>query len=227
MTRIDTQCAKGLSILLMLFLHLFNHYDNYVSALTIQGKPLELIVSAACNPVSFYLILGGIGLYSVWSNGKGTFHDNRKRIFRLFSHYWVILLIFVFIGHLILPERYPGSLSAIIENLTAFHTTYNSECWFLFPYALVALSSPILFRMLNKYDWRLILLSTFVIDIGTSFLISRYGEKYLFGNMIVYNPLLYFHLLFSFLLGAVMVKTKVIDNFLDDIKGFLAEDTLI
>ena len=29
----------------------------------------------------------------------------------------------------------------VIENLTAFNTTYNSEHWFLFPYVLLAVSA--------------------------------------------------------------------------------------
>lgn len=207
MTKQDSQIIKGVAILMMLYLHLFNHPEPLVSSFCIiNGVPLANILSRACHPVSFYLILGGVGLYSVWKSCRGTFKDNVKRVFILYVRYWIILLIFVTMGCFLRSEKYPGSLSDIIGNFTSFYTSYNGEYWFLFPYSILTLSAPFLFKLLNQFKWKLLLLS-FIIGIGTSFLISRFGEKYLFNNMIIYNPLLCFHLLFPFILGATLAWT--------------------
>lgn len=50
---------KGVAILLMLFLHLFNQEDNVAlchNLLFVDGMPLVLILSRAANPVAFLLI---------------------------------------------------------------------------------------------------------------------------------------------------------------------------
>lgn len=208
MTKQDSQVMKGVAILMMIYLHLFNHIEPSVSYICfLNDVPLANILSRGCQPVSFYLILGGVGLYCVWKSGRGGVKDNFKRIFRLYIHYWIILLIFVTLGGFIRNEKYPGSLNDIIVNITSFKTTYNSECWFLLPYSIITLSAPFLFKLLNKYKWKILILA-FFISVGTSFIISRYGEKYLFGNMLIYNPLLCFHLLFPFLLGATLALTS-------------------
>lgn len=108
MTKQESTQAKGLAILLMLFLHLFNLDDSFVSLVNVGSIPLVRIMARACNPVAFYLILGGMGLYIVWEKGHGTVLDNAKRILRLYSHYWVILILFVTVGYFINSAKYPG-----------------------------------------------------------------------------------------------------------------------
>lgn len=109
MTRQQSQMMKGVAILLMISLHLFNQEGNVAlcrNLLFIDGTPLVLILSRASNPVAFFLILGGYGLYRVYE--KGDKH-RWSRLAKLMIHYWIILLIFVTIGHFIRPAAYPGS----------------------------------------------------------------------------------------------------------------------
>lgn len=58
---------------------------------------------------------------------------------------------------------------------------------------------------------------TFVINLSTSFVISRYGAKYLYNNLWLYNPLLVFHLLFPFTLGVTCART-VFGGFMEKLK---------
>lgn len=61
MTRQQSQMMKGVAILLMIFLHLFNQEGNVAlchNLLFIDGIPLVSILSRAANPVAFFLILG-------------------------------------------------------------------------------------------------------------------------------------------------------------------------
>lgn len=212
MSRQESQIMKGVAILLMLFLHLFNQQANVALCTTflhIGDAPLISYLVRAASPVSFFLILGGYGMYCVWQ--KGDKH-RWSRLWKLMLHYWIVLLAFVSIGCLINSEKYPGGWLKVLENMTAFKTSYNGEMWFLFPYVCLTLLSPWLFKLCERFRVRYILLVFFVISIGTSFIISRYGDQYLYRNMWVYNPFLIVHLSFAFLLGAMAAKCKFFEH---------------
>lgn len=198
---------KGVAILLMIFLHLFNQTGNVAlckNFIFIDGTPLVLILSRASNPVAFFLILGGYGLYKVYRKGD----KNRwTRLLKLMIHYWVILAIFLTIGHFMYPDRYPGSWMSLINNVTSFNTTYNGEMWFLLPYVILSAMSPWLFRIMDRFKAIYVICFTLFIHICTSFCISRYGEVFFYHNYWAYNPLLVFHLLFNFCLGAICART--------------------
>ena len=212
MTRRQTQMMKGVAILLMIFLHLFNQSSNVDlchNLIYIGGEPLALILSRAANPVAFFLILGGYGLYKV--NEKGDRH-RWTRVFKLYLHYWIILAILVGIGHLMHPDSYPAGWTAVISNATGFHTTYNGEMWFLLPYVILSLLAPWLFRLMAHFRAVAVVLATLFIHLCTSYCISRYGVSFLFHNYWVYTPLLVFHLLFCFSLGAMAARTKFFER---------------
>lgn len=62
MTKQETQIMKGVAVLLMIFLHLFNQMHNVElceSFIYIGNMPFVYWLSAATNPVSFFLILSG------------------------------------------------------------------------------------------------------------------------------------------------------------------------
>lgn len=212
MTKQETQIMKGVAILLMLFLHLFNQLPNVEEChnlLSIDGLPLVYILRRATSPVAFFLILGGYGLYKV--NERGDKH-RWSRVLKLFIHYWIVLAIFVTIGHFIKPDRYPGSITKLVVNITAFNTSYNSEMWFLFPYVILSLLAQWLFKLMNHFKSWTVVAATFFVYLFTSYCISRYGEKFLYHNLWLYNPLLVCHLLFSFSLGAMAARTHFFEK---------------
>ena len=193
----------------MLFLHLFNQMKNVElcnNLFFIEDQPLVHILTRASNPVSFFLILGGYGMYIVYQ--KGDAH-RVTRVIKLLIHFWTITAIFVSIGHFMFPNRYPGSFITVLNNFTGFKTTYNAELWFLLPYILLSLTSAWLFSFTERFKTRYVLSFLFFLHFCTSFLISRYGDKYLYHNYWIYNPILYFHLMFSFFIGAMSAKHHV------------------
>lgn len=203
---------KGIAILLMLFLHLFNQEDNVAlchNLLFVDGMPLVLILSRAANPVAFFLIIGGYGLYRVYE--KGDKH-RWSRLAKLMIHYWIILLIFVTIGHFMLPTAYPGSYLKILSNVTGYETTYNGEMWFLLPYVILSACSKPLFDFLQQFRAWMVVCVTLVIHLGTSFCISRYGASFLYSNYWVYDPLLVLHMLFNFCLGAMAARSSLFER---------------
>lgn len=206
MSKQESQIIKGIAILLMIFLHLFNNIEYaslYQSLFDINGLPIEFILTRACNPVPFFLLLGGYGLFYVYQHGD----TNRwKRVFRLYLHWWIILIIFVSMGHFIKPHFYPGSLTKVLANISGLDPSYNSEVWFLLPYVILSFCSRYIFNLYARFKAIPIILATLFIHLCTSFCISRYGVSYLFSHSLVYNLILPFHLLFNFSLGALALR---------------------
>lgn len=208
---------KGMAILFMLFLHLFNRLENVdlcENILTIGGYPFVYILARAANPVPFFIILSGYGLYI--SHHKGTYNV-LKKLRGLYLHYWITLLIFVTLGFFIAKDVYPGSVVDIINNVTAWNTTYNGEMWFLFPYVMIMLTSKWIVKVLDRFNPWLCLGVTFFLSLCTGYVISRYGTQYLYGNQLLYKPVLYVQFLFPFTLGAYMAKFR--KKLFDDLWG--------
>lgn len=208
----DSKILKGYSILIMIWLHTFlykNDVDSLYNLIFIGQTPLVTIIHNFCGICVFlYLFLGGYGLYITYTNKK---LQSFRRIFFLYLNYWIVFALMIPIGCIIRPELYPGNLSKFILNLIAWDYSYNSSWWFLFPYILIMFTSGLLFKLLNKIrGWRLFTL-TFFIYLITSYSISRYGDKYFFNNLLLYIPLLYFHLLNAFLTGAIFAKYNIFD----------------
>lgn len=207
MTKAQSQMMKGVAILLMIFYHLFNSEGNVAlchSLFFIDGTPLVSILSRVCNPVEFFLLLGGYGLYRVYEKGD---RHRWSRLIKLVIHYWIILLIFVSIGHFMRPTVYPGSFLKVLSNVTGYHTTYNGEMWFLLPYAILSACSKPLFDFLKRFRaWQIVAVTLF-IHLCTSYCISRHGVSFFFYNYWAYDPLLVLHLMFSFCLGAMLARS--------------------
>ncbi len=211
---------KGVAILMMIFLHLFNQGSNVElchNFIQINGLPLVEILSRASNPVAFFLILGGYGMYKVYEKGD---RHRWSRVGRLYINYWITLAIFLLIGWCLNSSRYPGSWQTVISNFSGFHTTYNGEMWFLLPYVILSLLSPWIFRLYRHFNPWGIIASTLFIHLCTSFCISRYGSFFLFHNYWVYNPLLVFHLLFNFSLGAMAARSHFFERLANHSKSF-------
>lgn len=213
MSRDETQIIKGLAILMMLWLHLFANIDAATSCynfLYVSDDPLSNFLSRACNPVDLYLLLGGYGLYCVYLKGK----DNRRftRIFKLYIHYWIILLITIPIIYLFSTQGIEiGSLTSIVKNFTAFRVTWDGPCWFLFPYSILSILYPILFFYLDKYKISISLLFVLVLAIIQTNLYSNYSS-FIRSHSIIYvinNTIGY---LLPFFIGAAMKKSRLIER---------------
>ena len=89
----NTSALKGVAILFMMFAHLFNRIefcDLCNPLLYIQGEPLIHYMIFAMNPVDFFMVLSGYGLYYTFCHGR---RNNLKRTLRLYIHYWITLII--------------------------------------------------------------------------------------------------------------------------------------
>ena len=207
-TKDRSTLIKGIVILMMIFLHLFNgnHSDLCVNLLYVGDMPFVKWLYNACNPVSFFLLLSGYGLAYTYKKRGLYVLDQLKRIFKLYVHYWVILALFLSIGFYIHPTFYPGNVTKLMLNVIGWESTYNAEMWFLFPYCLISLASPFIMRMIDVIGYKRVLLITACIRVTTCFVISRYGPEYLYNNMLLYQPLLFLHFLYDFTTGVCLYK---------------------
>lgn len=153
MTRTDSLQLKGIAILMMLFLHLFNTPERVASCITLLhfpgGLPLVYAMSrVAAWCVYVYIFLSGYGLAASAEKRGFGFSRAALRLVPLYIHYWVVLLPFVALGCLLKPQVYPGGVWDFCLNMVGWSCSYNHEWWFLRPYVVLSLVSPLLFRAL-------------------------------------------------------------------------------
>lgn len=202
----NTSALKGVAILFMVFAHLFNRIefcDLSNPLLYIQGEPLVHYMIFAMNPVDFFMVLSGYGLYYTFSHGR---RNNLKRILKLYIHYWITLIIFVSIGFFVLGrDKYPGSFLDIIYNYIGWKNSYNHETWFLLPYVLLTLSSTKIFAVCDKFNPIKVFLFSFC-----TYILVRLSSRYSSGLTESYKVFKwvdsYLTLQFPFILGMLLSK---------------------
>lgn len=211
MNKRETTILKGLAILFMLYLHLFNRMGNVdlcVNFIYIKGIPLCHILSRCTSPVAIYVFLSGYGLYKSYLQSPRL--QPVKRISKLYIHYWIAVGIFVLIGSVMRPDKYPGDVYKLLENISAWHTSYNAELWFLFPYVLVILLAGGLFRVYNKYPLKSLLTCTLLYGAGIFAIWScAWGRLYL--PQVPYMFTLVITMLLPYLIGASMAKWRIFE----------------
>ena len=202
----NTFALKGIAILFMVFAHLFNSMElcGLCSPLLyIEDEPLIHYMIFAMNPVDFFIVLSGYGLYYTYSQGK---RNNIKRILKLYIHYWITLVIFVCIGFFVVgSEKYPSSFLDLIYNFIGWKNSYNHETWFLLPYVLLTLSSTKIFTICDKFNPIKVFLFSFGLYILVRFS-SRYSSGLIESYQLVKWVDAYLTLLFPFLLGMLLSK---------------------
>ena len=180
------------------------------------------LLTRCTNPVPFFLILSGYGLYRSIAGGSGK--SPWTRILRLYIHYWITLAFFVPIGAFVVgTQSYPGSFGTVMSNLTGWSTTYNGEVWFLFPYCILVLLSSRIFKLVNSWHWLLVFGVSGIIYFFSYLAIHLYGAVYLYNHMFAYMPVLVGSLLFPFCIG--MLMAKYIDS--DRLKTVFADRRLL
>lgn len=218
LTKNQIKMTKGIAILFMLLLHLFctRSYEGLYTPLVFIGDtPLVyyLALFGDCC-VAIYCFCSGYGLLISYKNNKENYiKNNLMRIFKLYINLWIILLIFVVIlGPLMgQGENYPGTLKQFILTFTALDPAYNGAWWFFTTYIILVLLSPIINRMVVKYN------NIVVIFISFIFYVVAYIQR-IKGVIVLNNNILNWFIrqiaLFGtsqlpFIIGAVFAYKKI------------------
>jgi surface polysaccharide O-acyltransferase-like enzyme len=202
MSKQESTIMKGVAILMMLFFHLFV-YRNIDGESAFE--PIFYYIARANNPVPFYIILSGYGMYFVTKKGD----DHRfSRIIKLYLRYWIITGTFVIISYLLGDYRCLLTPYMLVGNITGLSTTYNPVLWFILPYTILELLCPLIIKIVDGIRIRYSLLIFYSV-----YLISAYLTKYQFFRT---NILQSFYIVFPFVIGMLLAKT----NFIKVIKTY-------
>lgn len=210
MNKNDSLVIKGIAILMMLWLHLFNTLalaEQATNLIRINGLPLAHLLSNAVYPVPFYLFIGGYGMYQVC---KAVDRNKWKRVIALYINHLCILFTFLTLYVYTHNADFP-SISTLIYGLIGYEYTLNPELWFLLPYCILTISSSFIFKKLERYSPLHIIIVFLIIHLGTSYIISRHGS-FFYDRMYLYNPLLVLHISFNFILGAMCARMNVFEQ---------------
>ena len=151
-------------------------------------------------------MMSGYGLFYTYKQQRLSTLTTAKRTFKLYAHYWFVLLIFVSIGIFVAPDHYLGDWKDVVNNVTGIKCTYNYETWFLLPYVVLSLLAPLLFRIMDKVKpWQSLVVS-FFISYGASFVVSRYITPGILDNVFLVFIVVTAGLLLEFVIGACMMQ---------------------
>ena len=185
----QTNIAKGIALLLLLWHHLFynnpEYYSRFISLFPIKGIPMECFIADFCKVcVAIFLFLSGYGLFKSYSTylNKNTIKGKvpikvvvkyiYKHFIKLLSDYWFIYIIFVplglFFGHSVLvyfginPIYYIADFLGLSYLLFEYNATMNATWWFMSMILLFYLLFPFLYRV-QKYSSELLLIISVII----------------------------------------------------------------
>lgn len=208
-TKENTNQAKGIAIILMLFHHLFYYPCDIESK--IYFRNIELINWIALNGkvcVGIFVLLSGYGLYASQSNRVGLKSFYLKNYSKLYLNYWLMWLLFVPVGIIVFGRTFNivyhnyvfvKSFIDFIGLIDFFSFGgYNSTWWFMSCILELYFIYPFLKVLVSKFD------SFFVIIV---FLASLFSYNISFAGMQPYEPIRDY--LFTFVLGIYLAKQNV------------------
>ncbi|WP_297274032.1 acyltransferase family protein [uncultured Bacteroides sp.] len=203
----DSMLLRGWAILMMLFLHCFNYHpqDTYFD-FVIFGNTLSwwlTKIAGLCVPL--YCFLSGYGLYKKYPYGYD--YCFRKTYF-LVKRYWFFLLLFYLLG-VVFFNSYSIELNEILSNFLGYDTTYNPTLWFLLPYLIIMIVSPILIKWFKFYKMWKSLIVVSVAYILAFFCLKMNSEGIWMIPVGIRVLLSAIHLAFSFMLGAIVAELGI------------------
>lgn len=155
-TKENTNLAKMIAILLMFIHHLFAFPEkiknvNYISLFTINGIQIEYYIGLfgkIC--VAIFLVLAGYGTYISLKDKSNLTEKIFNKIKMLYLKYWKIFIIFIPVSILLGIKRVEVEPIKLLYNFFAVKITYNGEWWFLTPYIVITLFTPIIFKWVDR-----------------------------------------------------------------------------
>lgn len=197
----DTKMLQGLSVLAMVWLHLFDRsYEGLFRPLVFfQGVPLSFYVAQLCDFCVFgFAFCSGYGHYAQY-NSRNFYKRRLKGLLSVFCSYWLILLLFSAIAICLGQGAYmPGSLKKFAMNALALENSYNGAWWYMFTYAVLVLLSPLLMKLVKRGNPAAVLASGFIIYCAAYYVrFKMTGAGWLLGKLGPFGMTL-----FEYLIGA-------------------------
>lgn len=204
----QTNIAKGVAVLLLLWHHLFynnpKNYGKFISVLNINNVPVESVIADLCKVcVAVFLLLSGYGLYRSYQNFcNETIVNNRINVkkdckfvwnhwIKMMSGYWFIYIIFVPMGLLfgrsflayygLNPIYYLTDFLGISYLFFGYNTIFNVTWWFMSVIIVLYIIFPLLYKLLIWQSGIALSLSILFMFVNIPFL---HGVNYWFAPFI-------------------------------------------
>jgi peptidoglycan/LPS O-acetylase OafA/YrhL len=206
----QTNIAKGVALLLLLWHHLFynsqKYYSKFTSLFYFHNIPIECYIAIFCKVcVSIFLLLSGYGIFKTFeiylknqneSYIKSSLRFTKNHIIKLLAPYWFIYILFVPIGMLFgrnfleiynyNPIYFIADFTGLSYLLFEYNYMFNLTWWFMSIIIVYYLIFPIIYKIMD-YSAELILLCSafclvlFVIIKGEQDSISVYISNFILG----------------------------------------------
>lgn len=211
----ESKILKGIAILFMVGLHLYNRSDingYYHTIINIGEYPLIYYLSFmfdACVPI--YCFCSG---YALYLKDACDFKTNLIRIIKLVLRYWIILVITCLFGWIFKNETIPESILTFIGNAMLVQITYVGAWWFMQTYVILIFLTPLLIRIIKKYPgWIIFILSLIIYFVAYYFrMINPLTTNNLIINIITNAIILLGTSQFTFIVGMLFYKYKIISR---------------
>lgn len=204
----DSKMLQGLSVLAMVWLHLFDrdYHGLFTPIVFWGGIPLSYYVGQLSDFCVFgFAFLSGYA-HMLRIDQKGYYKRRLKGLLSVLCSYWEILVVFTVISIIIGQTEYmPSSARKFILSIFLLES-YNGAWWYLFTYMILVVISPVVLKWVQKRNPIIILCTGFVIyctayyirfDLDCSnWLLDRIGP---FGMTF-----------FEYLLGAIAFKYHIL-----------------
>ena len=149
----DSKMLQGLSVLAMVWLHLFDreHSGLFMPLIFLGSKPLSFLIAQLADFCVFgFAFVSGYG-HMAQSDGKGWYKRRLKGLLSVFISYWVILAVFSAVSAIAGQASFmPGSVMKFIRNALTIDSSYNGAWWYMFTYAVIVLASPLILKAVEN-----------------------------------------------------------------------------
>lgn len=209
----QTNIAKGVAVLLLLWHHLFyndpKNYGKFISILKIDNVPIECVIAGSCKVcVAIFLLLSGYGLYRSYQNiCNGTIENKRINVkkdckfvwnhwIKMMSGYWFIYIIFVPMGLLfgrsfltyygLNPIYYLTEFFGLTYLFFEYNVIFNVTWWFMSVIIVLYIIFPLLHKLLTWQSEITLSLSILFMFVNIPFLhnINYWFAPFVFGMYI-------------------------------------------
>lgn len=137
------------------------------------------------------------------------------RVFKLLIRFWIIMVLTCCVGFAFgMRDRFPGSVLNFILNACLVKSSYVGAFWFVQTYTILALLSGILFKLIKKRSYWIVLPISFVLYV------VAFGIEYVILGKIeveavrlfVNACMLLLRSQFSFVIGMIFAKENMLDR---------------
>lgn len=205
LTKDDSKMLQGLSVLAMVWLHLFDrdYTGLYTPLVFVGGVPLSFYFGQLSDFCVFgFAFLSGYA-HMLQYGQNGYYKRRLKGLLALFCTYWLIMVVFSAIGIAVGQGSYmPGSLKKFVLNALTLESSYNGAWWYMFAYAVLVLISPAVLKRMKDGKPIIVLGLGFVVYFSAYFIRFKIGKSnWILGKL---GPL--GMTFFEYLLGAAAFK---------------------